>query len=434
MREATHAFEFRLPRAPDAGDLRSGRRHPEVDHAGEAAAAVAPAARGGAPGDRSGARRRASLGQLPEPAAIAGAGEALARRLASGRVRAAAARALGQTRRDDALRRAGGGASTTSTRASARAVAAALGEFRGDEARGPSRWRSLAAPRRRQLLRRGRGGAGARAGPARRTRWRCCRRCSSRPSYPGRDPQPRHRGSGRAPATSARSRSCARPWRAGVPWVSRRAIVAAIAELARGTGIARAAREFIEARLADRDFGCAARPRWRWRRLGIDRGDRRAARRAVPPSSTAVPAGAWRSDPRSRGRHASQRGDPPPARRGRTPARPRPPSCANAWTACRPRAAAGRRPRRAAPKAKRPRPSPAARAARALSGASVADGPSPTLSHTAAARGEGTGAQRCSARRRSGGRSRGRAAIRRAGSRSRRRPGDRRRRSARRSC
>src|SRR5205085_2641494 len=43
-------------------------------------------------------------------------------------------------------------------------------------------------------------------------------------------------------------------WRAGAPWVTRRAIVAAIAELARGTAIARAARELIETRLADRDF------------------------------------------------------------------------------------------------------------------------------------------------------------------------------------
>ena len=43
-------------------------------------------------------------------------------------------------------------------------------------------------------------------------------------------------------------------WRGSVPWVSRRAIVTAAAELARGTGIARAAREFIELRLADRDF------------------------------------------------------------------------------------------------------------------------------------------------------------------------------------
>jgi HEAT repeat protein len=43
-------------------------------------------------------------------------------------------------------------------------------------------------------------------------------------------------------------------WRPGASWSARRAVVSALAELARGTSFARAAREHIEARLSDRDF------------------------------------------------------------------------------------------------------------------------------------------------------------------------------------
>jgi hypothetical protein len=43
-------------------------------------------------------------------------------------------------------------------------------------------------------------------------------------------------------------------WRPGAAFPTHRAVVAALAELARGTGMARAAREAIEERLRDRDF------------------------------------------------------------------------------------------------------------------------------------------------------------------------------------
>ena len=43
-------------------------------------------------------------------------------------------------------------------------------------------------------------------------------------------------------------------WRAAAPFPARRAVVAALAELGRGTGLARAAREAIEERLRDGDF------------------------------------------------------------------------------------------------------------------------------------------------------------------------------------
>ena len=113
--------------------------------------------------DRVAAAR--ALGQLPDPAGIAALAAALRGDDFWG-VRAAAARALGQTRRDDARDALVAAIDDKHPRVR-RAVAAALGEFLGDETAA----RALAdrlRRRRRQLLRRGRGGAGARADPHRR--------------------------------------------------------------------------------------------------------------------------------------------------------------------------------------------------------------------------------------------------------------------------
>ena len=131
--EATHAFEFHAARAPDPGDLRPGRRRPEVDPPGEESGAVAAPAGGGAAGGRSRGGGRA-LGQLPDPAGIAGLAAAL-RDDAFWGVRAAAARALGQTRRDDARDALVAAIDDEHPRVR-RAVAAALGDFLGDEAAG----------------------------------------------------------------------------------------------------------------------------------------------------------------------------------------------------------------------------------------------------------------------------------------------------------
>ena len=58
-------------------------------------------------------------------------------------------------------------------------------------------------------------------------------------------------------------------WRAGSPFPARRAVVAALAELARGTGLARAAREAIEERLRDADFRVRTEAAMALGRLGL---------------------------------------------------------------------------------------------------------------------------------------------------------------------
>jgi aminopeptidase N len=246
--EATHAFEFHLPARPtqvifDPGDvvLKSIRleKNPALWRRQLAVARLAV--------DRVAAAR--ALGQLPDPAGIAGLATAL-RGDAFWGVRAAAARALGRTRRD-AARDALVAAIDDEHPRVRRAVAAALGDFLGDEAAG------------RALADRLRGGdasyfveaeAALALGRTRTTEvMTLLPSLLDRPSYQDVIRSRAVEGLGRSGDEHAFP-ILRDAWRAGVPWVSRRAIVAAVAELARGTGIARAAREFIEARLADRDF------------------------------------------------------------------------------------------------------------------------------------------------------------------------------------
>ena len=316
--------------------------------------AVAAPAGGRAAGDRSrggGARARPSS---PIPAGIAAPGGGAARRRVLGRAGRGGARA-----RPDPARR--------------RARRAGRGDRRRAPARPPRRrrrrWASSCGDEAaaRALADRLRGGdasyfveaeAALALGRTRTPRrWRCCRRCSTgRRSRTSSAAAP-SRGWAAA-ATSARSRSCAMPGAPARRGSRRRAIVAALAELARGTGIARAAREFIEARLADRDFRVRGEAAVALARLGIDRGD--------PPRCAARSAAEL--DGRARRRmeeairdleagHPPDRGGPPPARRGRAPAR------RDRQAARAPGSLAGasapppRRPRRPpAPKAKRPRP------------------------------------------------------------------------------
>jgi aminopeptidase N len=246
--EATHAFEVRLPARPtqvifDPGDvvLKSIRleKNPVLWRRQLAAARLAI--------DRVAAAR--ALGQLPDPAGIAALASAL-RSDAFWGVRAAAARALGQTRRDDAREALVAAIDDEHPRVR-RAVAAALGDFLGDAAVG----RTLA-----DRLRRGDASYFVEAELALalgRTRaadaLAVLPSLLDRPSYQDVIRSRAIEGLGRC--GDERAFPIIRDaWRASVPWVSRRAIVAAVAELARGTGIARAAREFIETRLADRDF------------------------------------------------------------------------------------------------------------------------------------------------------------------------------------
>src|SRR3954452_16870288 len=131
--EAAHAFEFHLPARPtqvifDPGDvlLKSIRLEKNAGLWRRQLAAARLAI------DRVAAAR--ALGQLPDPANIASLAAAL-RDDAFWGVRAAAARALGQTRRDDA-RGALLAAIDEEHPRGRRSVAAALGDFLGDEVAG----------------------------------------------------------------------------------------------------------------------------------------------------------------------------------------------------------------------------------------------------------------------------------------------------------
>jgi len=131
LAEATHAFEFRLSARPtqvifDPGDvvLKSIRLEKNAALWRRQLAAARLAI------DRVAAAR--ALGQLPDPASIAALAAALGGDDFWG-VRGAAARALGQTRRDDAREALVAALDDKHPRVR-RAVAAALGEFLGDEA------------------------------------------------------------------------------------------------------------------------------------------------------------------------------------------------------------------------------------------------------------------------------------------------------------
>src|SRR5262245_53205656 len=246
--EATHAFEVRLPARPtqvifDPGDvvLKTIRLEKNAVLWRRQLAAARLAI------DRVAAAR--ALGHLPDPAGIAALAAALGGDDFWG-VRAAAARALGQTRRDDARDALIGAANDKHPRVR-RAVAAALGEFLGDEAAA----RTLA-----DRLRRGDPSYFVEAETALalgRTRtpdaMALLPSLLERASY--QDVVRSRAVEGLGKSGDERAFPIIRDaWRAGASWVTRRSIVAALAELARGTGITRAAREFIETRLSDRDF------------------------------------------------------------------------------------------------------------------------------------------------------------------------------------
>jgi aminopeptidase N len=246
--EPAHAFEFRLPARPtqvifDPGDvvLKSIRLEKNAGLWRRQLAAARLAI------DRVAAAR--ALGQTPDPAGI-GALTAALRGDDFWGVRAAAARALGQSRRDDARDSLVAAADDRHPRVR-RAVAAALGDFLGDD---------VAARTLADRLRRGDASyfveaeAAAALGRTRTAEaMTLLPSLLNRPSY--QDVIRSRTIEGLGKSGDERALPILRDaWRAGAPWVTRRAIVSAIAELARGTGIARAAREFIETRLADRDF------------------------------------------------------------------------------------------------------------------------------------------------------------------------------------
>jgi aminopeptidase N len=190
-----------------------------------------------------------ALGELPDPANVAALVAALEDDGFWG-VRGAAARALGRTRRDearDALIAAKGAAEPRVRRA----VAAGLGEFTGDD---------TAALALAGWLRAGEPSAFVEAELALalgRTRSPLALELLpplvDRPSFQAVLASRAIEGLGKTGDERAFPLIRA-AWRPEAPFPARRAVVAALAELARGTSLARAAREAIEERLRDADF------------------------------------------------------------------------------------------------------------------------------------------------------------------------------------
>jgi aminopeptidase N len=248
--EATHSFELRLPARPtqvifDPGDVIL--KSIKMDKARPLWRRQLEAARLGI--DR--ALAATALGGLPEPASIEALAGALGRDPFWG-VRAAAARALGKTRREDSLSALLRAFGDTHPRVR-RAVAAALGEYRGEE---------RAARALGTLLTAGDPSLFVEAEAALalgRTRVPLALEILpgllGRPSFQDLIRTRAIEGLG----VSGDERALPivkgqwRPGGGGI-YLARRAVVAAVAELTAGTGNARAGREFIEDCLRDPDF------------------------------------------------------------------------------------------------------------------------------------------------------------------------------------
>ena len=190
-----------------------------------------------------------ALGNAPDPRAV----EALGRALATDpfwAVRAAAARALGKTRRQDALDGllAARGQEHPRVR---RAVATALGEYRGDAraASAVTDWLRAAdasvfvEAELALALGRVRAPAALELLPE----------LARRPSFQGIVRARAIDGLG-ATADERAIPILRAEWRDGGPWQPRRALVTALGDLAAGTTAIRAVREFLEDHLGDADF------------------------------------------------------------------------------------------------------------------------------------------------------------------------------------
>jgi aminopeptidase N len=263
IREATHNFEFQLGLRPtqvifDPGDVLL--KSIKLDKSAALWRRQLAAAELGV--DRVLAAR--ALAELPAPSNVGALVTALEDDTFWG-VRGAAARALGRTRRDEARDAliAAMGAPEPRVR---RAVAAALGEFVGDDAAG----RALAG-----WLRAGDPSLFVEAECALALgRTRSPLAVELLPSLVGR-PSFQELIASRAIEGLGKSGDerafplIRNAWRAGAPFPARRAVVAALAELSRGTGLARAAREAIEERLRDGDFRVRTEAAMALGRLGL---------------------------------------------------------------------------------------------------------------------------------------------------------------------
>ena len=248
VREKSHAFEFRLPKKPtmvvfDPGDVIL--KTIKFEKARPLWTRQLKAGRLGV--DRVLAAR--ALGEKPEPAVV----EALAEALAGDQfwaVRAAAATSLGRSRRPDALAALVAARSQQHPRVR-RAVAAALGEFRGDEkaAEVLARWAEEGDPsyfvEANAALALGR----TRSPRAKQVLPRLLDRSSFQDVVRSRAIEGLGATGDEEVLPVAREQ-----YRASLPFQSRRASLAAVARLAEGTLHARAARELEEKGLDDRDF------------------------------------------------------------------------------------------------------------------------------------------------------------------------------------
>jgi aminopeptidase N len=248
IREATQAFEFQLTGRPtqvifDPGDVVL--KSIKLDKSRTLWRRQLATARLGI--DRALAAR--ALGDLPDPASVAALAAALGDDPFWG-VRAMAARALGKTRRDEARDLLVEALAVPHPRVR-RAVAAALGEFVGDDkaahalaarlrAGDPSYFVEAEAA---AALGRTRAAVALEVLPA----------VAARPSY--QDVIASRAIEGLGKTGDGRALPLIRDaWRPGAAFPAHRAVVAALAELARGTDLARTARESIEERLRDPDF------------------------------------------------------------------------------------------------------------------------------------------------------------------------------------
>jgi aminopeptidase N len=263
LREASQELELQLPARPtqvifDPGDVVL--KTIKLDKGRPLWRRQLAAARLGI--DRVLAAR--ALGDLPDPAGVAALVAALADDPFWG-VRAAAARALGKTRRADARDALVEAFAVPHPRVR-RAVAAALGEFIGDDVAGrvladrlragdPSYFVEAEAA---AALGRIRAPAALDLLPA----------LVDRPSY--QDVIATRAIEGLGKTGDERALPLIRAaWRPGAAFPARRAVVAALAELARGTALARTARESIEERLRDLDFRVRGEAAAALARLGL---------------------------------------------------------------------------------------------------------------------------------------------------------------------
>ncbi len=248
VNETTHAFEFHLPARPtqvifDTGDVVLKSIKLEKNR-GLWRRQLAVASLGI---DRVAAAR--ALSELPDPLGVAALVASLSGDGFWG-VRAAAARALGATRRSDAREALVAALGDTHPRVR-RAAVAALGEYVDD---------APAAEALAQVLRRGDPSLFVEAEAAAalgRTRSPLALEIlpdlRRRPSFQDVIATRAIDGLGRTGDERALPlvRDAVGP---GGSWAARRAVIVALAELGRGTAMARAAREAIELRLHDRDF------------------------------------------------------------------------------------------------------------------------------------------------------------------------------------